>query len=260
MILALGGTALAASKLTGPQKKEVEKIAKKYAGKDGAPGAAGTNGTNGQPGAKGDTGAPGSNGTNGTPGKDGTNGKDGTSVTNTAVPTSSTTCNRQGGAEFKVGAGTPTTACNGITGFTDTLPSGKTETGTWNISEHTTVEGNAFSVVSFPIPLSAPGDSSFFSLEQTEEEEFGSSGCSGDSPKPAAPLGTLCLYTTYEVAENAHRVGVAAAPTRPFEPEPAYGPTGALLFGYTLTPGPEGHPLTEPARVEAFGTWAVTAP
>ena len=38
LIAALGGTALAAAKLNGTQKKEVEKIAKKYAGKPGAAG------------------------------------------------------------------------------------------------------------------------------------------------------------------------------------------------------------------------------
>jgi hypothetical protein len=66
LVLALvTGAYAAGGGLSGKQKKEVEKIAKKFAGKDGTPGAAGTNGTNGtngkdgapgEKGAKGDTG------------------------------------------------------------------------------------------------------------------------------------------------------------------------------------------------------------
>jgi Collagen triple helix repeat (20 copies) len=74
LVLAMVGGAWAAAGLTGKQKKEVTKIAKKYAGKpgpagpqglpgpQGAPGAPGTNGTNGQdgaPGAEGPEGPPG---------------------------------------------------------------------------------------------------------------------------------------------------------------------------------------------------------
>ena len=104
LILALGGTALAASKLNGTQKKEVEKIAKKYAGK---PGAAGTNGQNGAPGAKGDPGAAGTNGTNGT------NGKDGKSVK--LVNSAPTNC--EGGYTYEIeGSGAKNEVCNGEDG------------------------------------------------------------------------------------------------------------------------------------------------
>ncbi len=71
LVAALGGTAFAAAKLNSTQKKEVEKIAKKYAGKPGAPGAAGTAGTNG---TNGKDGAPGAQGIQGVAGTDGTNG------------------------------------------------------------------------------------------------------------------------------------------------------------------------------------------
>jgi hypothetical protein len=85
LVLAMVGGAYAAGALSGKQKKEVEKIAKKYAGKTGS---AGSQGPAGPAGAKGDTGTNGKDGTNGTNGKEGT------------------------------------------IGFTETLPSGKTETGT----------------------------------------------------------------------------------------------------------------------------------
>jgi hypothetical protein len=67
LVVALSGGAYAASGggLTGKQKKEVEKIAKKFAGK---PGPAGANGTNGANGANGTNGAAGPQGPKGDPG------------------------------------------------------------------------------------------------------------------------------------------------------------------------------------------------
>lgn len=110
LVAALGGSALAASgALTGKQKKEVETIAKKYAGK---PGAAGPTGTQGPAGAKGDSGPAGAAGTNGTAGTAGTNG---TSVTTAVIPTSSATCGHNGGTEVKSASAT-TNVCNGEEG------------------------------------------------------------------------------------------------------------------------------------------------
>jgi hypothetical protein len=69
LVVAMAGGAYAAGALSGKQKKEVEKIAKKFAGKpgangqQGAAGANGTNGTNGKDGASGNPGAPGKDGT-----------------------------------------------------------------------------------------------------------------------------------------------------------------------------------------------------
>jgi hypothetical protein len=71
LVVALAGTAYAAAKLSSVQKKEVVKIAKKYAGKPGKEGAPGPAGPAGSQGSKGDTGAAGSPGTNGSNGKDG---------------------------------------------------------------------------------------------------------------------------------------------------------------------------------------------
>jgi Collagen triple helix repeat (20 copies) len=90
-------------------------------GKTGPAGPAGTAGPAGPAGAKGDTGAAGSNGkdgTNGTNGKNGTNGED------------------------------------GETGFTETLPSGKTETGSWG--GITNAAGVLRASLPFAIPISSP--------------------------------------------------------------------------------------------------------
>ncbi|HVW46168.1 MAG TPA: hypothetical protein VHA76_03880 [Solirubrobacterales bacterium] len=79
LVAALGGGAYAAKGgLTGPQKKAVEKIAKKDAGKPGAAGAQGPKGDPGPQGPKGDRGPQGPQGEPGPKGDPGTNGTDGT--------------------------------------------------------------------------------------------------------------------------------------------------------------------------------------
>jgi hypothetical protein len=68
LVVAVAGTAFAAGGLTKKQEKQVVKIAKKYAGKQGPkgdPGPAGAQGPKGDPGAKGDTGAAGKGGPEG---------------------------------------------------------------------------------------------------------------------------------------------------------------------------------------------------
>jgi hypothetical protein len=117
LVAALGGGAYAASGgLTGKQKKEVEKIAKKYAGKPGANGATGPVGAAGPAGPKGDAGAAGAGGKQGPEGKQGEEGE----------------------------PGSPWTAGG-------TLPTNATETGTWSASG---LEGAEVWVpISFSIPL-----------------------------------------------------------------------------------------------------------
>jgi hypothetical protein len=84
IVLAIGGSAIAASGLNGKQKKEVKAIAKSFQG-TGPIGPAGAAGTAGPAGAKGD---------NGTNGNDGTNGADGKTVrSGTAAPEGSVTGN-----------------------------------------------------------------------------------------------------------------------------------------------------------------------
>jgi hypothetical protein len=105
LVLATTGAAFAAKgALTGKQKKEVEKIAKKFAGKPGEAGA---------PGAPG---APGKDGVNGANGKDGVNGTNGVGATTVSFTGSKGTCTQgQGGIEVK-SAGPATFVCNGEEG------------------------------------------------------------------------------------------------------------------------------------------------
>jgi hypothetical protein len=228
LVAALGGTALAAKgALTGKQKKEVTKIAKKYAGQPGAPGAAGTNGTNG---TNGKDGAPGERGPQGEPGTNGTNGK---SIIAEAEATGTGNCDGEGGASFhQEGSAIKTYACNGQTGFTEVLPSGKTETGAWAAG----VEpgGTAGAVqrvpVGFNIPLAAPPT-------ETVYNEPEGSKCPGTFEEPEATAGVLCVYV--DLSENAFYLGASAR---------RYTSGGVLPIAL----GAEGS--------FAEGTWAVTAP
>jgi hypothetical protein len=71
LVLAVTGAAFAAAGLNGKQKKEVEKIAKKFGGKPGPAGATGPAGPAGSPGPKGAAGPEGSQGPEGPQGHPG---------------------------------------------------------------------------------------------------------------------------------------------------------------------------------------------
>ena len=272
MVIALAGTALAASgALTGKQKKEVEKIAKKYAGKPGAPGATGPAGPQGSAGAKGDTGASGDAGApgeKGETGEKGLKGANGTSAKATSFSgektVGSVTC-KEGGLE--VTSAEPATAvcngakgANGLSGFTKTLPSGEQETGTWSLLVPAVEEGyNYYVSISFPIPVSKAGGASeafFFSKEEVEEEEFGSSGCSWSFESPekrpeSTKKGVLCVFRGEEVGFGNVTKEVIQNPSAAFVQ--GYGPSGASIFL-------EKKATAEPSLLLARGTWAVSAP
>ena len=166
LMLALGGAAVAANgALSGKQKKEVEKIAKKYAGK---PGAAGSTGPAGPAGAKGDTGPKGDTGAAGAPGVLGAQGPKGKE-------------------------GSPWVADG-------TLPSGSTETGVWG-SGTPEVAGRQYFPISFTIPLEEAPEAVF--VGPTEESKPGCPGRGGGPFPPTGPYhptvpeaesGHLCVY------------------------------------------------------------------
>ena len=255
LILALGGSALAASgALTGKQKKEVEKIAKKYAGKpgaDGAPGPAGPAGPAGTAGAKGDNGAPGEKGEKGAKGDTGSPGEDGKSVESIPVPTGETACGGNGGTVLEVEkSGEPTEICNGSPWTVGgTLPKGKTETGTWTVGTETAENLNALASVSFPIPLASTTGMTVHFINEAGEEEENSEGvgpkpaaCGGTSVSPTALPGNLCVY------EKSRSGGLGSGNGLTFEVATAKSVAGSVLNFYSEPKG------------KAFGTWAVTAP
>jgi hypothetical protein len=257
LIAALGGSAVAAnSALSGKQKKEVEKIAKKFAGVPGPAGATGPAGAAGAAGPKGDAGVKGEAGTKGDQGLQGTPGIPGTSVTNTKINVGETKCEQLGGAEFKVGGGTPTFACNGKEGGTGTgsgnlpafLPSGQSETGTWSLYVADEAEeagvglglGHGFAPISFNIPLETALDLTRISLLKEGESN---ANCPGTAANPTALVGHLCLYTEFAIGESAEELYVTPNSS-------ALVSSGAGVVESTFIKPHNG----------AIGTWAVTAP
>src|SRR4051794_22426737 len=199
LVLAMAGGAWAAAGLTGKQKKEVTKIAKKYAGSPGAPGPQGLTGA---PGAAGKDGANGANGANGT------NGSNGKSV---EVLAGAAGCGTPGGSTVQV-EGEPGTAeeiCNGEdgkTGFTETLPAGKTETGSLSFLSGA---AGTLGVISLPfnIPLSQPPTATVYNAPST-------TNCPGTLTEPKAAPGILCVYVegqVFDITKEPEGVGRTTA-------------------------------------------------
>ncbi len=192
-------------------------------GPKGDTGPAGPQGPAGPAGAKGDAGANGSNGAAGAAGPTGPTGKTGA------------------------------TGASGQTGFTETLPSGKTETGTWASGGFFASEGEPHVVdsISFTIPLAAPSEHVFL-LNKAETEESTTTpveGCEYDpadpTAVPVAPPGTLCVFTTREGEEEGTVVSVTKSPAGLIKSDSRLG---AYIWG--------NPPL---GKFELAGTWAVTA-
>jgi hypothetical protein len=239
MLVALTGGAFAASgALTGKQKKEVEKIAKKFAGKPGPQGPAGATGATGTKGDKGD------------PGSAGLKGEAGKSVKVTPIsPGSEFECESNGGAMVEE-EGKPSSAeeiCNGKAGSPWTvggvLPPGEQENGSWAFAGSTSDTNGIRVPISFTIPLPGklePGEVHF--KEDADFETF----CEGTVAAPKAKPGQLCVYFP-EFVENTTFQGIY--PTQLVFPEE----TGASRSGAMLV-------FSAPTGAAAgYGTFAVRA-
>ncbi len=206
LVAALAGTAFAAAKLNGKQKKEVEKIAKKWANK--IPGPAGPKGDNGAPGAKGDQGAKGETGDAGPPGKG--------IVTGTLNPGQGGCA--EGGVSVGVEGSEPKKSiCNGEEGPPGqpwvpdgTLPVGATETGTFAATA--SADSIILTQASFTIPLEAALDAAHVhAVNPAGEEYLGGISfgppvhCQGSFSAPTAPTGELCIYVKF--AEKLFAIG-----------------------------------------------------
>jgi hypothetical protein len=130
---------------------------------------------------------------------------------------------------------------DGETGFTETLPTGETETGTWAVGPST---GTSVIPLTFNIPLAeAPEALHFVDLEG--KETTGSAApidpvnCLGSAEDPTAKPGQLCIY---EDANFGEPDGFDANEVL----------TNLYTAGATFFYASEGGKL-------AFGTWAVTA-
>jgi hypothetical protein len=152
LVFTMSGGAFAAGHYLITSTKQISpKVLKQLKGANGTAGANGAAGPAGPVGPAGPAG-PAGTGSPGGPGPEGKAGANGTSVTSTALAKGNASC-KEGGSEFTSASG-KTTACNGKEGSpwtaAGTLPSEKTETGTWSVSG----EGaHLFASISFPIRL-----------------------------------------------------------------------------------------------------------
>jgi hypothetical protein len=230
MVFAMSGGAYAAGKILITSTKQIKPSVlaqlKGKTGPAGAAGAAGPAGPQGPAGAKGENGVPGEKGTQGIQGVAGKDGK------------------------------------NGLSGFTETLPTGKTETGAWEFGPFaSSAFGSAIFVngaaLSFSIPLASaisaekthyinPANEEVFFEEELPFKTRTSTACTGTAAAPTAEAGNVCVYATYEKGAASFSGGI----TNPATPgAPGTSTTGALLQ-FLITGSP----------VETQGTWAVTAP
>jgi hypothetical protein len=225
---------------------------KKSSSKGGARGPAGPKGATGATGPAGPTGATGATGAtgpagNGTPGTNGTNGTNGQSVTGKQLEPGEGGC-EDGGSEFTSASGN-TTACNGTTGFTKTLPAGETEHGVWDYTENGS-GGAQWVSLSFPIPLAKALVAA--NVHFIEEGATAPAGCTGGSvSKPVAEPGNLCVYVGETEGALPQENGAIRDPElpRPHDLEAGAGAGGAILQLIDVATG-----------TGAWGTWAVTAP
>ena len=126
---------------------------------------------------------------------------------------------------------------NGATGFTSTLPTGKTEEGTWAVAAPK--EQLAYTSISFVIPLAAAATANVILAGGSPTP-----ACPGSPTNPQAASGNLCVYTAKEV-------GLESRGT--FNPDVNGGAPGAGPFGIALFIR-----AVAGESAAAYGTWAVT--
>jgi Collagen triple helix repeat (20 copies) len=253
LVFAMLGGAYAATNNGG----KATASAKAKQGKQGKPGKTGPAGPAGSQGPAGPAGANGKDGTNGANGSSGTNGES-VEVNDYVGPECAT--ESEEGAEFINGTGAAY-ACNGengTTGFTETLPSKKTETGAWVAQIPATLEGPARTAMTFPIPLPTP----ITELSQVHVIQPGgdASACENAehdgaaSPEnPEAKPGEICVYVAFRAGTptianfTISKIGASAG---------AFGASTAGAMITMIRTAEEG------TTAEAFeqGTFAVTAP
>jgi hypothetical protein len=264
----LGG-AYAATDSSGGGKATASAKAKR--GPKGPKGATGPTGPTGPAGANGKDGAAGPAGPQGPAGPAGTAGPAGAagkSAAVTEIPAEQIECEGNGGALVKADA--EVEICNGAPGekgekgdqgkegepwtLGGTLPSKKTETGTWSFNASSVDGETILAPISFPIRLAKALDGTHVHFQGLPTGEEFEKACPTSVKVPTAEPGELCVYNN-SFDESTF---VNAAFLDIFQPNSldvgnkGAGVTGALVrFAFS---GKEGE------LALGFGTWAVTAP
>jgi hypothetical protein len=133
--------------------------------------------------------------------------------------------------------------------FVNTLPSGQTIRGSYDVGGRSTAAGTVLeSEITFPFPLSAAPTVNYIPVGGPTP-----AGCSGDVTNPGAAPGNLCIFAGYSFNTAAHTT------YDPVTGSNFGSPKAASRFGVTLsvTSGGSGGPNMV---AEETGTWATTAP
>jgi hypothetical protein len=148
--------------------------------------------------------------------------------------------------------------CNGTTGFTETLPSGKTEQGNWAAAGTPAgfgaAGGGLLAPISFVIPLAAAPEPLVIGPEggegeANEAEAVKNGECTGTVAKPGAAAGKLCIF-----------VQASLNLTRNFRFAIIYDTGTALGNGANAAGATVLALATERSEpLSVAGTWAVTA-
>ncbi len=141
----------------------------------------------------------------------------------------------------------------GQTGFTETLPSGETETGTWLTPRIVNVEElYSQTTISFSIPLASPISNAAW-VTTEEQENHSNPECPGTVEDPRAAKGALCLYQGATENPTETPSFYVSYFRRPGSRQFGAGTTGAIAYAAYEGPASE-----EPTQMS--GAWAVTAP
>ncbi len=248
LVFAMLGGAYAAT--AGSSHKKKTKVVKGPRGPRGLTGAEGPPGPAGADGKNGSAGAP---------------GKNGTSVISEAEPKGANCA--EGGTKI-IGAST-TYACNGQPWTAGgTLPKERTETGTWSVSGRFKESGDPVLIpISFPIPLAAALDESHVhfipspTIAELGAGEFpkGGAACKESTVQnPKAAPGNLCVFYVFDASLLGGEGGIHVESIQ--NPE-ALGEAGAGTTGaFMRAEAKFSSPPSALENLQAWGTWAVTAP
>jgi hypothetical protein len=136
----------------------------------------------------------------------------------------------------------------GTSVFDATVPSGKTVTGAWGVTDTATAAGQLFgTVVSLPVRAPTALTTALVNADDGVPGSFdGDVACTGTAGAPTAPAGKVCIYQSY--VDNATGLGGFQLSNTPdAQPEHNYG------FNVQFSSSAMGN-------TDARGTWAYTAP